>query len=173
MAGLGVTFARSFSLDWSFECVPIIAASRPTASSTVRRGSAISLSWSTPFCPIASPAVPIGTLPTYTVPNFIGKPLTAAIAWIQHRNLSWAATIPPLRDGVASSLFANYTVTSQLPRPGKTMQLGIEGHDSFRPTPLTLTLISSPQYSPLAASFSANPRSNGPAFSFHGSDAQT
>lgn len=74
------------------------------------------------------------------VPDFVGKRTTAAVAWIQHRNLYCAAAIPPLYAGAAPSLFGNYTITAQRPRAGGTMQLGIEGHNSFRPTPLTLTV---------------------------------
>jgi len=122
--------------------VPIVAGSSPGAGTAVRRGSVISLLARIGLCPSASPAVPVGTLPSYRVPDFIGKRLTAAIAWIQYRNLYWAGTIPPLRAGDASSLFANYTITAQRPRPRGRMQLGIEGHDSFRPTPLSLTVTS-------------------------------
>ena len=100
----------------------------------------VSLIAPSPFWLAASPGVPVGTLPSYRVPDFIGKPRTAAIDWIQHRNLYWAATIPPLHAGDAASLFANYTTTAQRPRPGAEMKLGNEGHDSFQPTPLTLTV---------------------------------
>jgi hypothetical protein len=140
-AGLRVTFNSSFSLNWSYECMPIIAGSVPSAGTHVRRGSVVSLiAPRSPICPAASPAVPVGTLPSYRVPDFIGKPLTTAIAWIQHRNLYWAATIPPLQAGDATSLFANYTITRQRPRPGGAMKLGNEGHHSFQPTPLSLTV---------------------------------
>ncbi len=138
--GLSVTFTRPFSLDWSYECVPLVVGSVPRAGAAVRRGSAVSLLLRIPGCSVASPGVPVGRLPSYRVPDFIGKPLTAAIAWIQHRNLYWAATIPPLRAGNAASLFANYTITRQRPRPGGAMKLGNEGHDSFQPTPLSLTV---------------------------------
>ncbi len=120
--------------------MPIVAGSVPGAGTDVRHGSIVSLVARMSFCAAASPAVPLGMLSIYRLQDFTGKPLTAAIAWIQHRNLYWAATIPPLRAGNASSLFANYTITAQRPRPGGRMQLGIEGHDSFRPTPLSLTV---------------------------------
>jgi beta-lactam-binding protein with PASTA domain len=139
-AGLSVAFTLPFSLDWSYECVPLVVGSVPRAGADVRRGSAVSLRVRIPGCGAASPAVPVGRLPSYRVPDFVGKPLTAAIAWIQHRNLYWAARIPPLRAGDAATLFANYTVTAQRPRPGSRMQLGIKGQDSFRPTPLSLTV---------------------------------
>lgn len=139
-AGLSVTFTRPFSLDWSYECVPLVAGSVPGADAAVTRGSAVSLLLRIPPCGVASPGVPVGKLPSYRAPDFIGKPLTAAIAWIQHRNLYWAATIPPLHAGNAASLFANYTITRQRPRPGGAMKLGNEGHDSFQPTPLKLTV---------------------------------
>jgi hypothetical protein len=45
---------------------------------------------------------------------------------------------PVAAAGDAASLFADYTVIAQRPRPGGRMRLGIEGHDSFRPTPLSL-----------------------------------
>jgi hypothetical protein len=138
--GLSVTFTRPFSVDWSYECAPVVVGSVPRAGIDVRRGSTVSLLVRIPFCAAASPGLPVGTLPSYRVPDFIGKPLTAAIAWIQHRNLYWAATIPSLRTGDAASLFANYTITAQRPRPGGAMQLGIKGPDSFRPTPLSLTV---------------------------------
>ena len=139
-AGLSVTFTLPFSLDWSGECVPLVTGSVPRAGADVRRGSAVSLLMRIPGCGVASPGVPVGRLPSHRVPDFIGKPLTAAIAWIQHRNLYWAATIPPLHAGDAATLFANYTITRQRPRPGGAMKLGNEGHDSFQPTPLSLTV---------------------------------
>jgi len=138
-AGLSVTFTRSFSLDWSSECMPVVVRSIPRAGARVRRGSVVTLVTKIPGCGLASPFTVAGIRPR-RVPNFVGKPLTAAIHWIQRRHLFWAATIPSLRAGDASSLFANYTITAQRPHPGSTILPIVKEHGGVLPTPLTLTV---------------------------------
>jgi hypothetical protein len=138
-AGLSVAFTRSFSLDWSYECVPVVARSIPRAGTHVGRGSVVSLRVRIPPCAAASPIVPVRIRPR-RVPDFVGKRLTAAIHWTQRRYLFWAATIPPLRAGDAPSLFANYTITAQRPHPGRTILPVVKDHGGVRPTPLTLTV---------------------------------
>jgi hypothetical protein len=48
--GLSVTFTRPFSVDWSYECAPVVVGSVPTAGIDVRRGSTVSLLVRIPFC---------------------------------------------------------------------------------------------------------------------------
>jgi len=74
------------------------------------------------------------------VPSFIGEPLTAAIAWIKRHHLKWAATIPPLQDGGAASLYGNYQITGQEPHQGAMLALGIAHGTGWQPTPLRLTV---------------------------------
>jgi hypothetical protein len=138
-AGLLVTFNPSFALDWSYECLPVVVASIPRAGTQLTRGSVVSLRSRIPGCAYASPFTVAGIRPR-RVPDFIDKRLTAAIHWTRRHHLFWAATIPRLRAGAASSLFANYTITAQRPRPGSTILPVVEDHRGARPTPLTLTI---------------------------------
>jgi hypothetical protein len=48
--------------------------------------------------------------------------------------------VPPLPASDARSFFAAYRVTTQAPRPGKTIVQGVMIGEGFKPTPLTLTL---------------------------------
>jgi hypothetical protein len=139
-AGVRVTFGRTFSIDWSGECVPIVTDSEPRASSTVRRGANVVLSSSMPSCGVASPSVPAPRPQPSRVPSFIGEPLPAAIAWVKRHHLTWAGTIPPLQDGGAASLYGNYTITGQNPHQGAMLALGIAHGTGWQPTPLRLTV---------------------------------
>jgi hypothetical protein len=150
-AGLSVTFTRSFSLDWSSECMPVVVRSIPRAGARVRRGSVVTLITRIPGCGLASPFTVVGTRPR-RVPDFVGKPLTAAIHWIQRRHLFWAATIPQLRAGDAFSLFGNYTVGAQSPHPGSTILPVVKEQGGVLPTPLSLTVRRSRAPSPPAVS---------------------
>ncbi len=138
-AGLSVTFTRSFSLDWSYKCVPLVVRTIPAAGTDLRRGSVVSVLTRIPPCGLASLFTVVGVRPR-RVPDFIGKPLTAAVHWTQRRDLFWAATIPALRAGDASSLFADYTITAQRPHPGSKILPAVKDHGGGRPTPLTLTV---------------------------------
>ena len=139
-AGVRVTFGRTFSIDWSGECVPIVTGSQPRASSSVRRGSTVVLSTSMPPCGLASPAVPVPRPKPSRVPSFTGKPLTAAIAWVKRHHLTWAATVPRLHHGDAATLYGNYTITGQSPDQGSMLALGIAHGTGWQPTPLRLTV---------------------------------
>jgi hypothetical protein len=96
-------------------------------------------------CGLASPAVPVGTLPRYTVPDFVGKRIAAASRWVAHKTLYFTERIGPLEAGDAGSLFANYRITAQYPPPGTRIALGIGTHNAdrtsgtFTPTPLTIS----------------------------------
>ncbi|MGH3631078.1 MAG: hypothetical protein ACRDRL_27000 [Sciscionella sp.] len=139
-AGLTVSFKGSFTIDWSGECIPLATGSNPRANSIVPSGSVVLLSTAVPPCPLASPAVPVPPPAPARVPTFSGKQLTAAIRWVEQHHLTWAATIPPLQDGNAASLYANYTITNQKPRPGAMLALGIAHATGWQPTPLHLTV---------------------------------
>lgn len=139
-AGVRVSFKRSFSIDWSGACIPLVTGSQPRANSTVRSGSTVVLSTAMPGCPVASPAVPVPRPKPSRVPSFSGKPLTAAIDWVKRHHFTWAATIPPLQDGGAASLYRNYTITAQNPHQGAILALGIAHGTGWQPTPLRLAV---------------------------------
>ncbi len=96
-------------------------------------------------CALASPAVPVGPLPRYTVPDFVGKPIAAASRWVAQKTLYFTERLGPLKAGDAPTLFANYRITAQHPAPGTRIVLGIGTHNAagtsgtFTPTPLTIT----------------------------------
>jgi hypothetical protein len=62
--------------------------------------------------------------------------------WVEERHLSWAATIPPRKAGDAPSLYANYKIISQKPRPGArlTVGVGVGGGGGWFPTPFRVTV---------------------------------
>ena len=83
----------------------------------------------------------------YRVPSFSGRPLSVAIGWVTAHELLWAATIPGLHDGGAGSLYANYVITTQKPRAGAKLTVGmvvsggmVGSGGGWQPTPLRLTV---------------------------------
>ncbi len=138
-AGFRVTFTHAFSIDWSGECIPVVTSSAPSPGRTAARESTITLSTKIPPCGVASPAHPV-PLP-YRVPSFSGRPLSVAIGWVKAHELLWAATIPPLHEGRAASLYANYVITDQKPRAGAKLRVGVVvPGGGWQPTPLRLTV---------------------------------
>jgi hypothetical protein len=141
-AGLRVSYLRSFSED-SSACWPIIVREKPAAGSRVTPGSTVRLTARPPSCGIGRPAVPVGQLPSFKVPNFAGRPLSDAVHWADAHNLYWEAeSLPRLVGGDAATLLNNYSVIKETPRAGSRLQLGIgtrQGNEgTFLPTPLTL-----------------------------------
>jgi hypothetical protein len=138
--GFRVSFIRAFSLDWSGECVPVVTSSAPGSGRRVPRAVTIVLSTRRLLCGAASPAVPVPLPGPYRVPSFSGKPLSVAIGWVKARHLLWSATIPALRDGDAATLYANYVITSQKPKPGTKLTVGVRSDGGWQPTPLQLVV---------------------------------
>lgn len=113
--GLRVSFPQSFSAS-SLGCPPVIGRQSPHAGLRVRKGTVVTLQAQLPRCGGASPSVPSGRLPSAKVPNFIGQPVSTAVAWADSHRLYWAAEqLPPLVVGDASHLLDNYRVTHQQP----------------------------------------------------------
>jgi hypothetical protein len=143
-AGLRVTFHYSYSLGGSWElCLPMVGRQFPRVGQRVAVHTVVTLQRRAAGCGAGSPAVPVGLLPSAKVPDFSGRSLSAATNWAYSRNLDWDADpLPPLRASAASSLFRNYTVVRQMPRPGRRLTLGIRtrtgSEGSFQPTPLQL-----------------------------------
>jgi hypothetical protein len=140
-SGLRVSFPNSFDPG----CLPTVSAQRPRAGEPVRGASTTVLTLRIVGCALGSPAVPVGPLPSATVPRFMGRPLLAAVAWVNKHQLSVQITdgLPGLRNADAPQLLANYRITSQRPRPGATLTLGI-GHSNasegtWLPTPLRIS----------------------------------
>ena len=148
---LDVAYARlrkagmrvSFGTAAADSCPPTISAENPAAATRVRAGTTTTLTPNRVSCGAGSPAIPVGALPSATVPQFRGRLLTAAIDWAQTHRLSWdAGALPPLTKANAPTLLGNYRIISQHPAPGATLTLGI-GHTngterSWQPTPLVL-----------------------------------
>lgn len=141
--GFRVTFTHAFSVDWSGECVPLVTSSAPSGGRDVARGSTIILSTKIPGCALASPAHPVPLPGPYRVPSFSGKRLSVAIGWVTAHELLWAAAIPGLHRGAAAGLYANYVITTQKPRAGAKLTVGVFVSGGWQPTPLRLTVRSS------------------------------
>jgi len=140
--GFKMTFTRSFSIDWSGVCVPVVTGSAPLAGKAVSPGSTVRVFTKLPFCALPSPGLPAPMPKPIRVPSFVGRPLSVAISWVGEHHLSWAAAIPPLTDGNAKRLYANYTITSQQPRPGAGLTVGARRFGGIVPTPLRLRVTS-------------------------------
>jgi hypothetical protein len=90
--------------------------------------------------PVGSPAL-LKSHPRYVVPKFVGRPAEDAIDWANDHHIFWSiAALPPLPPSHAKQLFAAYTVTSQSPQAGETIEQGFITGQSFHPTPLALTV---------------------------------
>jgi hypothetical protein len=140
-AGLRVSIPRG--LSFSSMSPPTVRRIAPLPGKRVLRGSVVTLSISYGNG-VSSPAVPMGRLPSYQVPDFVGSSASAAYAWVRGKTLYFAAKLGPLRGGNAPDLFANYRVTRQRPSPGAMLTFGRESRSnggrqgSFLPTPLTV-----------------------------------
>jgi hypothetical protein len=114
----------------------------PAAGTVVPRGSVIEI---TPgFAAIGSPATDRSN-PHYVVPNFAGLPLTDAINWAEQHDMFWSVPkLPALPASTAPHLFDAYRIVGQEPSPQSTIVQGIRVGQGFRPTPLTLTVVTGP-----------------------------
>jgi beta-lactam-binding protein with PASTA domain len=116
-----------------------VARVAPAVGKRVAVGSVVVLT-PTDDGPIGSPAV-LKSHPRYVVPNFVGRPAADAIAWASDHHMYWSiAALPALPSSHARQLFAAYTVTSQTPQAGESIEQGFMTGQSFHPTPLTLTV---------------------------------
>jgi beta-lactam-binding protein with PASTA domain len=117
---------------------PGIAGVRPAVGTRLPRGAAVTLEPG--FGPIGSPAV-LQSHPHYRVPSFVGRPLTAAIAWTEERQMFWSIPrLPALPASTTPMLFDAYRIVAQHPPAGDTLTQGHTSHGGFAVTPLTLTV---------------------------------
>ena len=88
--GLRVSYRHSFSVGTALNiCEPTIVRQSPGAGRTVSTGTVVELSAQPPRCSVGSPGVPVGRLPSATVPDFAGQPITDAAAWAERHELFW------------------------------------------------------------------------------------
>jgi hypothetical protein len=106
--GLSVTLQHSFELGTT-QCPVLVQGSAPKAGTHVTHSYAVTLAAGVQSCspPTAPPT------PKVAVPPFAGRPLSTAVTWAQDHRLAWSATVPPLRQANATTLYANYNVVSQ------------------------------------------------------------
>jgi hypothetical protein len=111
----------------------------PRAGTRVPGGSVVQI---TPTGgPLGSPAV-LKSNPHYRVPDFTGRPASAAIRWAEDRRMFWSIPeLPALKASNAPHLFDAYRVTAQQPKPGGTIVQGVMVGRGFKPTPLTLSVV--------------------------------
>lgn len=150
-AGFEVSIPKGFDFDSLGPQLALVQQISPAVGSRLPRGSIVSLHVGC-RCSLGSPAVPVGTLPQYTVPDFAGKSIAAVRRWIAHKTLYLNEHLGPLRAGNAASLYRNYRITNQYPRPGTTLSLGVTTDDaSGTPGTFTATPLSVRAYPPRSA----------------------
>jgi hypothetical protein len=140
--GLKVSLPR---LDLQFVVDPPdhVVAATPSAGQRVDVGDVVSLALGCSGCVAGSPSVPVH-MPRYRVPAFIGRTVERPHRWVVHKELFYAFHLGRLVAGNASTLFGNYRVTRQSPRPGRELALGRGTRcchgtgGTFRPTPLAM-----------------------------------
>jgi hypothetical protein len=142
--GLRVTIVRGFVLDTLAGPSAEIEQVSPSAGQAVETGSTVSLTVGCLGCASGSPGVP-RHVPSYRVPNFVGKRVSALSRWIAHKTLYLTEHFGPLHAADAAQLYGNYRIVRQHPAPGTMLRLGI-GHrtsptsGTFLPTPLSVWL---------------------------------
>jgi beta-lactam-binding protein with PASTA domain len=142
--GLRVTIAQGFVLDTLASPMAEIERVAPSAGQAVATDSTVSLTVGCPGCGLGSPGVP-RRLPSYRIPNFVGKRASALSRWIEDKTLYLTEHFGPLHAADAAHLDGNYRIVRQHPAPGTMLRLGI-GHrasptsGAFLPTPLTAWL---------------------------------
>lgn len=118
--------------------VPVVKLS-PHAGARVPSGSTIKITPEHGL--IGSPSV-LKSHPHYRVPDFSGRPLSAAIRWADAHQMFWAIPkLPALPASNEPHLFDAYRIVGQQPKPGGTIVQGVMVGRGFRPTPLTLTVV--------------------------------
>jgi hypothetical protein len=132
-AGFRVSFQGRLSLP---PATAAVTRQAPRAGGYARRGSIVKLRLAVPPTGAGSPAVP-NELKEFTVPDFHGRPVLAAVEWAESSQLQWEASLPPLSAGGAARLLDNYAVDRQEPTPGMQLSPGRkDANGGFTPTPL-------------------------------------
>lgn len=115
-----------------------IGRSFPSAGVRLRPGSAVRLSLR---CGCSASSLLITKISSYTVPNFVGRPVQDAFSWISNKNLFIDVHLGRLTSGNARTLRANYRVTRESPGAGSTLATATpitlsNGTHGFAATPL-------------------------------------
>jgi hypothetical protein len=138
--GLRVSFAwldgtKSMS-DSCFRLAIGLDHVRPAPGTRVKRGDTVTLFgvWVPEAIPsLVGPAGP----KHYRMPNFIGRPASAAIDWTNQRGMCWLIRhVPSVSSSAARDFYSAYRITAQDPAPGSVVQVpGV-----YNPVSLGLTL---------------------------------
>ncbi|HEU0318145.1 MAG TPA: hypothetical protein VFR49_12490, partial [Solirubrobacteraceae bacterium] len=137
--GLRLAIPQSFSLRSL--CLASPRAQSPAPGARVAPGAAVTVRRLT--CALGSPAGP-SQAAAAVVPDFRGRPASAAVGWAERNGLYWELDrLPPLRPSTRGGLLANYVVTGQSPAAGGRLGRGVAcpGYPSggcLRTTPLVL-----------------------------------
>ena len=132
----GLRVAIPSTIHFHATSSPMVAGQTPPAGTRVKWGSVVTLR--TSWGPIGSPGGP-NELPVYRVPDFGGKPLGDAVAWMEGKTIYWETDLPPLPPSSAKHLFDAYVVKSQRPAAGSGLKLWIRvAGRGVRLTPLAL-----------------------------------
>jgi hypothetical protein len=130
-AGFRVSIPEGFELDSLASPVAEVLEISPHPNARRPRGSIVTVHAGCE-CMLGSPAVPVGRLPRYRIPDFAHNPVGAAQRWIDRKTLYLTEHIGPLDAGDASSLYGNYRIHRQQPRPGRLLSLGIGTYNVAR-----------------------------------------
>lgn len=143
-AGLRVSIPGGFVVGPMGMPVTHIQSVVPSTGSVVASGSIVRLRVTCPTCTSPITVGPSGRLPSYRLPNFVGRDLPAPQRWLAHRLLTMLVGFGPLTAASVPRLYDNYHVVAQHPAPGESLSLGVHtpggpgraGH--FTSTPLVL-----------------------------------
>jgi len=134
--GLRVTIPHGFAYGPNGPSDP--AGSDPPAGTRVPAGSTVRLvGRGAPI--VSNPVIMPGPLPSAIVPQIAGRRASVALTWVERHKLEFAAHLGPLQAGDAPTLFANYRITRQDPRPGKRLALGTDRILTKRTAGISLT----------------------------------
>ncbi|MCA1689643.1 MAG: hypothetical protein LC720_04135, partial [Actinobacteria bacterium] len=136
-AGLSMAIPQRFSV--SALCLASPRRQSPAPGARVPPGTVVTVRGLR--CALASPA---GDGQSEVVPDFLGRPVSAAVAWAERAGLYWELRrLPPLRPSRRAELLDSYVVTGQTPTPGSLLARGTDcstpATRCLRLTPLRLT----------------------------------
>ncbi|MEA2354346.1 MAG: hypothetical protein QOD61_475 [Solirubrobacteraceae bacterium] len=136
-AGLTMSIPERFSL--AALCLASPSRQSPAPGTRVPPGTGVTVRGLR--CAMASPA---GRDRSAVVPDFVGRPASAAVAWAKRAGLYWElGRLPPLRPSRRAELLDSYVVTGQTPHAGSTLSRGTDCSTPttrcYRLTPLRLT----------------------------------
>ncbi len=113
--GLRVSIRNSFVSN--YVCDRFTVKQGPPAGTLVRRGSTVT--FSVDGCMLGRG--PISNLAQATVPDLVGRRVTAAWIWTYENDMFFEARLPPLRNGDRPRLYDNYRIVRQSPKAGSRL----------------------------------------------------